>query len=458
MSPIVIINQFLDCGKRIRPCQRWENAKDADCFVWETSVKNGIYSGRLTYPYLSQTQNYQARKSVWVAFDNRIPSSALTVENECERDQNDGCWSKNQYGDFSFQLQRGAQDFNAVLDVVDVTMHVDPALNSFSQPKRGEEYLSMDWVYLCEATFHTDPMYPQLEPEPPIYPSSGQWEKCVEIPECDAPWEPAGWTSTDQFFHRVACFEPRAMDGSGSIRIRQSEFEKTRRFNSNSAIWILGYEDEDKAFKSDTIVDQCEINQEEGCWRAIGKGERLYKVMRGMSYTTTKLDTAVIKVEGAAERMIICNADLHSFDVMEPNYGIDPPLKNKDCSTGIMWHDSDGKPSRRWTLSDEKFTDLPAYVDEEKIYVDGEGNYMWWMWVGFSGRWTIDRYVHISWITGHDLLLTQALELTKFQSNILVFGEAVSRQTDSKPFWKSMRSTNSTVHMILAQVIGMRIL
>ena len=160
MRSIVFINQFSDCGKRIRPCQRWENAEDADCFVWETSVKNGIYSGRLTYPYLSQTQHYQARKSVWVAFDNRIPSSAVTVENECERDQNDGCWSKSKYGDFSFQLQRGAQDFNAVLDVVDVTMHVDPALNSFSQPKRGEEYLSMDWVYLCEATFHTDPMYP----------------------------------------------------------------------------------------------------------------------------------------------------------------------------------------------------------------------------------------------------------------------------------------------------------
>ena len=306
------------------------------------------------------------------------------MDNACQWGQNDDCWYKNKYGDYSFQFTRGIQDYNAVLDVVDITMHVDPAVNTLSEPTIGQEYLTIDWVYLCEAIFHTDPEYPQPEPAAPPYPWSGQWDVCEEIPKCDGPWQPAGWT--ESWFHRVACFEPQAADGTGSIRIQQSEFEKTARFNDNAAIWIVVNED----FDSDSIVDQCEINQDADCWRAIGKGERLYKVMRGMSYTTTKLDTAVITVDGTAERMIICNADQHSFDVNEPNpKRNDVVLKNKYCTSGIMWHNSEGEPSRRWTLSEEKFTITQPWVDSEKIYTDGEGYYMWWAWHGFSGRWYI---------------------------------------------------------------------
>ena len=377
---------ILDCGKRIRPCQLWENAENADCFVWKTFLKEGTYTGRLTYPFLSQTINYQARKTVWIGLNDSIHNDDLTINDPCDssnnNDPNKDCWSlnknrgnKNRWTTFEFT--RGQDTWNSMLDVVDITMHV----NSGDEPTLNE-------VYLCEATFNKEPIYPQEEPEAPPKPPSGQWDKCEEIQKCTGLFQPAGWNSMN--FQRVACYEQGAMiNGDGDIRIRQSEFEKTNRFNTNSALWIVGTED----FKSDTIANQCERNQENGCWRAIGKGERLFKIMRGWNDGATNLDTTVINVDGGAERMIICDADQHSFDVDEPNLEADKPwiqiFQNKYCESVLMWHNSEGAPAQRWTLSEEKFTDLSRTIDAEKIYTDGNGRYMYHQWDGFQGRWYI---------------------------------------------------------------------
>ena len=289
------------------------------------------------------------------------------------------------------QYQRGYNDFNAVLDVVDITMNFDPEANTHIEASDADEPVPIDWFYLCEATDNKDPEYPQPEPDAPPKPPSGQWDKCEEVELCntstmDLMLQPAGWTSTDMNYNRVPCFYQATV--GGFVGIRQSEFEKVPRFNTNSAIWIVVQDN----FKKDTIADQCEINQEEGCWRAIGKGERLFKVMRGMSYTTTKLDTAKITVEGMANRMIICDADLHSFDVDEPEpEKPNPTLPNRYCHNTMMWYNPAGEPTQRWTLSDEKFTGLSPYVDAEKIYVDGNGNYLWWSWIAWTGRWYITK-------------------------------------------------------------------
>ena len=317
-----------------------------------------------------------------------------TADNACETFQNDDCWWQIYRMDNFVQYQRGYNDYNAVLDVVDITMNFDPEANTHIEASDADEPVPIDWFYLCEATDNKDPEYPQPEPDAPPKPPSGQWDKCEEVELCntstmDLMLQPAGWTSTDMNYNRVPCFYQATV--GGFVGIRQSEFEKVPRFNTNSAIWIVGA-DSPRDFKSDTIADQCEINQEEGCWRAIGKGERLFKVMRGMSYTTTKLDTTVLNVDGRADRMIICDADQHSFDVDEPDPEAafaQPDMKNKYCRSGIMWHNSEGEPAQRWTLSEEKFTDLPRTIDADKIYTDGNGRYMYWEWIGFQGRWYI---------------------------------------------------------------------
>ena len=220
--------------------------------------------------------------------------------------------------------------------------------------------------------------------------ASDQWDKCEEIDFCfgwDAFVQPAAWTSTNMHFDRVGCFHP-----SGRFRdhgIRQSEFEKMNRFNTNSALYIVV----DEAFNTDAIADQCERNQQDGCWRVIGKGERLFKVMRGWNDGATNLDTTLIGgVDGSVNRMIICDADQHSFNVDEPEpEKPDPLLSNKYCSDNIMWHNQDGEPTTRWTISEEDFTfaSQRKFIDAEKIYTDGDGNYLWWMWEGHFGRWRI---------------------------------------------------------------------
>ena len=311
-----------------------------------------------------------------------IDNFDLTFNDRCDSSNNNDCWSLNKNREnknrwTTLEFTRGPDTWNSKLDVVDITMHV----NSRDEP-------TLNQVYLCEATFNKEPFYPQPEPEAPPKPPSGQWEKCEEIQKCDGLFQPAGWTYQG-YYQRVACYEQGSMiNGDGDIRIRQSEFEKTGRFNDNAAIWIVGNEE----FDSDTIANQCEINQEEGCWRAIGKGERLFKIMRGWNDGATNLDTTVINVYGGAERMIICDADQHSFDVDEPDVEAElghPPMKNKYCESGLMWHNNEGAPAQRWTLSEEKFTDLAPTIDAEKIYTDGNGRYMYWEWIGFQGRWKI---------------------------------------------------------------------
>ena len=87
------------------------------------------------------------------------------MDDECVAHQNRGCWQRNKNGAFSFQFTRGMDYFNSILDVVDITMHVDSA------PVIGHEFLNMDWVYLCESSGGSEPYYPQPEPETPEPPT-----------------------------------------------------------------------------------------------------------------------------------------------------------------------------------------------------------------------------------------------------------------------------------------------
>ena len=401
---MIFLTSNLDCGKPIRRCQPWEDAENADCFVWKSAFTDGKYSGRLTYPFLSQSQNYLAQKSPWIRLDiEKDLGSWATTDNACVLGelQNLDCWFQIYRMNNFVQFRKGYVDAVSVLDVVDITMTFDPAANNFIEERDGEEYLPIDWFYLCEATDNTDPMFlefdaSQPEPTAPPKPPSGQWDKCEEIEWCntstmDRMFQPAGWTSTDMLYNRVACFyqQTNYQSPDGFIGIRQSEFEKVERFNTNSAVWIVV----DDNFQVDAIADQCENNQEEGCWRAIGKGERLFKVMRGWNDGNTTLDTARIPVNTAsAKRMIICDADLHSFDVDEPEpEKLNPTLPNRFCNNAMMWHNPAGEPRQRWTLTKEKFPGLPNYVDTEKIYADGNGNYLWWTWVAWRGRWYISK-------------------------------------------------------------------
>ena len=345
----------------------------------------------MTYPFLSKTRYHQARKSVWVAFEDKFRQNEIILDDRCEQGQNEDCWHLDGSDTDAivsipsgpsgsiYRFTKGTNLVLSTLDVVDIKMNVDRA---------ESEFFGLHWVYLCLATNAVEPEYPKPEPEPPIKPPSGQWNKCEEIPICTSPFQPAGWTYQG-YYQRVACYEQGALiTGDGDIRIRQSEFEKTNRFNTNSALWIVGTEN----FKSDTIANQCERNQENGCWRAIGKGERLFKIMRGWNDGATNLDTTVINVDGFAERMIICDADQHSFDVDEPNLEAElghPYMENKYCVSEIMWHNSEGEAAQRWTLSEEEFPALSPTIDAEKIYTDGNGRYMYWEWIAFQGRWYI---------------------------------------------------------------------
>ena len=364
--------------EEIRKCDvaNGETGWDADCWMTTAGqfLQTGQWNGNIQYTKIRNNARYNTNSAIWLVMDN---FSGSYVNDQCDFDGNNNCWRTIQKGQNLFKIMRGIDYRETLLDTAEIrwaaTFEEDPG------------QMTADRFIICDADLH---WFDVNEPKPK--PPSGQWDKCEEIQICPATQDhfvhPADWTSTNMLFDRVACYHPSTL--SGTIEIRQSEFEKTERFNTNSALWIVV----NPQFQSDTIADQCEINQEDNCWRAIGKGENLFKVMRGVSYTTTNLDTAVIKVAGAASRMIICDADQHSFDVDEPEpEKPNPILQNKYCNNAIMWHNPAGEPSRRWTLSTETFAGLHYTIDAEKIYTDGEKNYLWWAWHGFSGKWYISR-------------------------------------------------------------------
>ena len=389
-SPTLPSDQWDKC-EEIRKCDlNVETGFSADCWmstvqeIFSDGEPSGRWVGNIQYTKIRNHPRFNTNSAIWLVIDHFDGSF---IDDECvEFDGRINCWRAIGKGRDLFKLLRGMDYRSTQLNTGEIRWSAE--FGKGTEFKDGS--MIADRFIICDADVHS---FDVTEPKPTPAPTpSGQWDKCEEIELCststmDLMLQPAGWTSTDMNYNRVACFY-QATVGESFVGIRQSEFEKVERFNTNSAIWIV-VED---SFKKDTIADQCEINQEEGCWRAIGKGEKLYKVMRGMSYTTTKLDTAKITVEGMANRMIICDADLHSFDVDEPEpEKPNPTLPNRYCHNTMMWHNSAGEPTQRWTLSAEKFTDLRPYVDSEKIYEDGNGNYLWWTWIAWTGRWFITK-------------------------------------------------------------------
>ena len=143
------------CDKRIRPCQAWDDPSTTDCYVWESEYtgdnEDHSYRGTLTYPFLGQTKYYQANKSVWINFKHNIHRNDLTVQSECEMDQNEFCWIRNKNGPKFFQFTRG-QDFRqAKLDFVGIT--VDAEIND---RLNGDEF-DVDAVFICDADNQSSP-------------------------------------------------------------------------------------------------------------------------------------------------------------------------------------------------------------------------------------------------------------------------------------------------------------
>ena len=120
----------------------------------------------MTYPFLSKTRYHNARKAVWVSFEDEIGRNDLIVDDECEHGQNEDCWKKDG-GMGSFKFTRWDRSYlTSTLDDVDITVHVDRA-----KPAIGHEFLEIEWVYLCEAPEGSEPAYPQPEPETPEPPT-----------------------------------------------------------------------------------------------------------------------------------------------------------------------------------------------------------------------------------------------------------------------------------------------
>ena len=381
-----------DKCEEIRKCncvpgvQCQETPFDGDCWMstgferTSNGEPNGIWDGNILYAKIKDHPRYNTNSAIWLVIDHFDGSY---INNECVgNDGGNNCWRVIGKGRNLKQIYRGMDDRLTQLDNADIrwSAEVDDGVAGS---------MIADRFIICDADLHS---FDVDEPKPtPPPPPSGQWDKCEEIQPCDISnhyVQPAGWTSTNLLYHRVGCFQPTSTF-TGTVEIRQSEFEKMNRFNTNSALWIVVSE----AFKTDAIADQCERNQEGGCWRAIGKGERLFKVMRGWNDGNTNLDTTVITgVDGSASRMIICDADLHSFNVDEPEpEKPDPLLQNKYCNNVMMWHNAAGEPTKRWTISEEDFSAVHYSIDAEKIYTDGNGNYLWWMWEGFTGRWRLTK-------------------------------------------------------------------
>jgi len=145
------------CDKRIRPCQAWDDPASTDCYVWESEYtgdnEDHSYRGTLTYPFLGQTKYYQANKSVWINFEHNIHRNDLTVQSECEMDQNEFCWIRNKNGPKFFQFTRGQDARQAKLDFVGITVDVQ------LQTELLGHDLALDAVYICESNQHSPPLH-----------------------------------------------------------------------------------------------------------------------------------------------------------------------------------------------------------------------------------------------------------------------------------------------------------
>ena len=182
------------CDKRIRPCQAWDDPNTTDCFVWESEYtgdnEEHSYRGTLTYPFLGQTKYYQANKSVWINFKHNIQRNDLTVQSECEMDQNEFCWIRNKNGPKFFQFTRG-QDFRqAKLDFVGITVNAE-----MNDRLNGDEF-DLDAVFICDADNHASPEH------------DGNWYLVKEDP---APYPPI--CSMDSIDDAKVDWESLSFDG-----------------------------------------------------------------------------------------------------------------------------------------------------------------------------------------------------------------------------------------------------
>lgn len=139
-----------------------------------------------------------------------------------------------------------------------------------------------------------------------------------------------------------------------------------------------------------SLDNACGENQMTHCWTMIRRGQFEYKFDRGQDWSQTNLEMVNISfrnkygvdpVEAVAERMVICDADLHGFPI-KPTPAPEPePLVCCDqmyqgnYPNWIHWQKTE--------LTNAK----------NPVYQNGDGDFMWWMWHGDVGHWVINKYV-----------------------------------------------------------------
>ena len=173
--------KFLECDKRIRPCEVWDDPATTDCYTWDVNYvgvsewsESGInydhkYRASLKYPFLQQTSYHNARKSVWInwpkgAFPGR---NQVTPDPECARVEPEGCWMRNQNGERFLQFTRGSSGFHPdyKLDSADIDMDIQ-----MRGIQLGHE-IPLDAVYLCNANQNAPPIHAEfVEPHAHLLP------------------------------------------------------------------------------------------------------------------------------------------------------------------------------------------------------------------------------------------------------------------------------------------------
>ena len=157
----------------------------------------------------------------------------------------------------------------------------------------------------------------------------------------------------------------------------------------------------------------CGEDQNSHCWTIKRRGQYEYKFDRGQDWSKTKLEMITIgfvnkwdvdPVEQVATRMIICDADLHSFPIKptpapepEPLVCCDQMYQNT-YPNWIHW--------KKTELTNAK----------NPVYQNGDGDFMWWMWHGDVGHWVINKYVP----TKSDALTHRILNIHSYSRYLLL--------------------------------------
>lgn len=162
------------------------------------------------------------------------------------------------------------------------------------------------------------------------------WDKCEEVFKCgenESPWD------NDCF---VSSSHP-AGPNTYHTNVEYNNFDLNDRFMTNSAVWIVVNEGAEFDHTETTLDGACNTGLTEDqhfCWDIRRRGLRQYKFNRGSNFANTQLDMVHISMRNkftaetdpssvVAERMVICDGDVHSFP-------LDPVVKPECCNSYIQ--------------------------------------------------------------------------------------------------------------------------